>query len=294
VNIVVAPTRFRRRHLWLAIPLAIIVLLGVREAFDPFLILFIKDVVRPGPAPLELALSDGLTLRLYPDTRPHIGKIAALHKGLVLVVDGEPLIEEGYGFGLPLVSDGTLVHNSRHAEIAAVDARTLVKRYSIDVADQWSRFLRVKYKDVPPLGTVVVTYTVESPTTLRVDVDFTEMQVEWHAAYLMNEQGAVSFPIYEDSAGVQQHGDEIGIWHASDDPFGCWITAGERFADQGVSKGVRFCVATEPDRKRYVGRERYNQYNWVRIYMLSWSGIDIEIDPPVERYSYTIHIERQQ
>ncbi len=283
--------RSYRRYLWFAIPLGIVLLLTVREAFDPFLILYIRNVVSPGPDPLELVLNDRIALRLYNDTRPHIGKIAALQKGLVLVVDGQALIEEGYGFGLPLVSDGELVHNSRHAEIMAVDAQTLVKRYSMDVADRWSQFLRVKYLDVPSLGTVVVTYTVETSTTLRIDVDFSEMHVDWQAAYLMNEQGAVAFPIYEDSAGVQRHGDDIGIWHADDDPFGCWITEIHSLADEAVTTGVRFCVETEPGRLRYVGRERYNQYNWVRIYMLSWSGIDIEIDTPIERYSYTIHIE---
>jgi hypothetical protein len=284
---------------WLVAPLAIVALLVIREQFDPYLGLFLRQILWPGPEPVELVLHDGVAVQLYADTRPHIGKIAALQKGMVLVVDGEPLIEEGYGFGLPLIQMGDLVYNSRHAEVAVVDARTLVKHYSIDVADRWSRFLRVKYKDVDPLGIVTVTYTAESSTTLRIDVDFTGLEVDWRAAYLMNEQGAESFPIYEDSTGARRHGDEIGIWHPEDDPFGCWIslgTSGEdaNSADAGLTQEVRFCVTTEPDRRRYVGRERYNQYNWVRIYMLSWSGIDIEIDAPVDHYSYTLQIEARE
>lgn len=270
------------RWLWVLVPLAIVALLGVREAFDPFLILFLRDALFPGPQPHELMLNDRVAVRIYADTRPHIGKIAALQKGLVLVVDGKPVIEEGYGFGLPLVYDGNLVHNARHAEITAASSGKLVKHYTIDVADRWSRFLRVKYKNVAPLGSVVVTYTVETSTTLRVEVDFSALTADWQAAYVMNEQGADHFPIYEDSRGVRRHGDEIGIWRADGDPLGCWVSAEQDF---------RFCVETEDNRRRYVGRERYSQYNWVRIYKLAWSGIDLEIDPPVDRYTYLIHVE---
>lgn len=273
----------RRTRRWICTCLvALLVTLGVREAFDPYLGLLIGEALLPGDAPSTLLLHEGLRFDLYDDTRPHYGKIAALQKGLVLVRDGEAMIEEGYGFGLPLIQYGDLVYNARTANVTSVDAQTLVKVYTINVADRWSRFLRVKYKDVPPLGTVAVTYTVTSPTSIRVNVDFTGLHVPWTAAYLMNEQGAVHFPIYENSAGHRQHGDDLGIWHPSEDPYGCWISHDET---------LRFCVETETGHPRYVGRERYNQYNWVRIYVLSWSGIDLKIEPPLDRYSYTIHVE---
>ncbi|MCU0520684.1 MAG: hypothetical protein MUF84_08340 [Anaerolineae bacterium] len=275
----------RTKRVWLAAGVALLALLAVREMYDPYLLLFIGDVLWPKPAPLVLtaqAAGPSIAFSLYSDTRPHIGKIAALQKGLVLIRDGKAVIEEGYGFGLPLIQYGDLVYNARHAEVEAVGVHVLVKRYRIDVADRWSRFLRVKYKDVPPLGTVTVTYTLTSPTVLEVDVDLTGLTVHWTAAYLMNEQGARHFPVYEDSAGERRHGDEVGIWHPDDDPLGCWLSADE---------GLRFCVETEPGHDRYVGRERYVQYNWVRPYVLSWSGIDVRIDAPVDHYRYTIRVE---
>ncbi|MBN1262721.1 MAG: hypothetical protein JXB35_18715 [Anaerolineae bacterium] len=277
--------RERRWILWLGV--ALLAALGiVREAYDPFLALFIGDVLNPKPPPLHLDLPGDYSFLLYEDTRPHIGKIDALQKGLVLVSERNSrygrLIEEGYGFGLPIIQYEGLAYVSRHADVAKPAENVVVKRYVIDVADRWSRFLRIKYLDVPPLGTVVTTYTVVAPETLSVTVDFTGLDVAWDKAYLMNEQGARAFPVYENSVGVRQHGDALGIWHPEDDVFGCWVSR---------DATVRFCVETEPGRRRFVGRERYNQYNWVGIYVLSWSGIDIEIDAPLDRYSYQIRVE---
>lgn len=260
----------------------LLLLLAVREIYDPFLVLYLDDLVHPKPSPAKLDLSNDVRFLLYSDTRPHIGKIDLLQKGLVLVVDGRPVIEEAYGFGLPIVKYGDLAYNARHATVTQVDTDTLVKRFIIDTEDRWSRFLRVKYKAVEPLGTVVCTYTIGPPDTISVTVDFSNLMIAWDAAYLMNEQGARNFPIYEDSAGIRQHGDALGIWHPTDDVYGCWLTD---------DKSLRFCVESEPGQRRFVGRERYNQYNWVAIYTLSWSGIDIEINEPVERYSYVIRVQ---
>ncbi len=283
----------RRRRFALA--LTLIVALGVlaaREAFDPWLVLFLDDWIHPKPAPLSVQLDEGLVLRVYADTRPHIGKIDELQKGLVLVVDGRQKIEEGFGFGAPIIRYDSRTYLSRHAEIArrTIEGRpALVKRYTIDVADHASQFLREKYRDVAPLGAVVFTYTLTSPTTLAVTVDFSELAVAWDAAYLMNEQGARAFPIYQgriddgDALDATHTGEEVGIWRPVGDPCGCWLNR------EGT---LRFCVETEPGRSTYIGRERYLQVHWAGIYVLSWSGVDIELTAPVTRYDYLIHIER--
>ncbi|MGD9145924.1 MAG: hypothetical protein PVI80_10210, partial [Anaerolineae bacterium] len=105
---------------------AIMLLAVLRESREPYIWLFVDDLVHPKPAPLELGLSKGLALRLYTDTRPHTGKVARLQKGLVLVVedpesrsDGDQeRIEEGFGFGLPLIEVDGQAYLSRTAKVA--------------------------------------------------------------------------------------------------------------------------------------------------------------------------------
>lgn len=266
-------------------------LLLVREYYAPHLTLIVRDALW-GTEPLTVPLDDvddGLSLRLYADTRPHVGKIAALQKGLVLVADGAPLIEEGFGFGAPIVQVGDVTHLSRHAETALTrqgERITLVKAYTIDVADRPTRFLRKKYQDVAPLGSVVFSYTLRSPDTpdtIDVTVDLTGLEANWARVYLMNEQGARAFTRHRDASGTAQEAGEVGIWEEAAAPFGCW---------EAPARAVRFCVVASAGQPGFVGRERYLQYNWLGVYALSWSGIDLEVEAPREIFTYTLRVER--
>jgi hypothetical protein len=53
--------------------------------------------------PFTHIIAPNLGLRIYPDRRPGNLEIAGIHKALVLVRGGKEIIEEGAGFGLPVV-----------------------------------------------------------------------------------------------------------------------------------------------------------------------------------------------
>lgn len=280
----------RRPARILLIALAVVTLLSIalRERYDPRLLLYAADLLSPALKPSSIPLNGDLALRLYGTTQPHVGKIASLQKGLVLVHQGRELIEEGYGFGLPIIEADGVGYNSRRAETSVVSDGahvTLVKVYHIDVVDRPTQFLRVKYQDIRPRGTVVFSYTVRPPMWIDVTVDFSGLQADWDRAYLMNEQGARAFTRYWNPAGTLEEGDEVGIWRHTTAPFGCW---------EAPEHGVRFCVDALDGQAGFVGRERYNQYNWLGIYTLSWSGIDIQVEAPLQTYSYAIRVEKQE
>jgi len=272
-------------HALIVVTLVLLLLVAIRERYAPRLILHLRDLLIQPSSTLTVRLTDDLELRLHRTTRPHVGKIAALQKGLVLAHKGQALIEEGYGFGLPIIEAHGVAHVSRHAETSLVrqDGRiTLIKAYRIDVADRPVRPFRMKYADVAPLGTVVFSYTIRAPDAIDITVDFTGLETDWDRAYLMNEQGARAFTHYIDATGEALDASDVGIWEAKVAPFGCW---------EAPTRDVRFCLDTVSGKRGFVGRERYRQYNWLGFYTLSWSGIDIAVDAPLDAYSYTIHVQ---
>ncbi|MGO8807678.1 MAG: hypothetical protein ACLQO7_14000 [Candidatus Bathyarchaeia archaeon] len=98
-------------------------------------------------AVITVQVTDRLSARLYEDSYPHVMETAALQKGLVLVLDGEELIEEGLGFGAPVVKYLDKTYFSSLAEISMKknpSSTTLSKRYIMDTVSK-KKFWRATY-----------------------------------------------------------------------------------------------------------------------------------------------------
>ena len=57
-------------------------------------------------------ISENVSLRLYSDCRPHNFKIANIQKGLVFLFNDKEVVEEGIGFGAPVVIYGDSVFSN--------------------------------------------------------------------------------------------------------------------------------------------------------------------------------------
>ena len=75
--------------------------------------------------PVTVNLTNRLSVRLYLDSRPHCMETAPLHKGLVLVLDNQEVVEEGMGFGVPVVKYQDKTYFSSSAEVS------VQKKYSV-------------------------------------------------------------------------------------------------------------------------------------------------------------------
>lgn len=280
------------RRLLMSLALAALAWLTLKEAIEPHWTIRLAGVLRAGPPPVELSLGDGLALRLYADTRPHVGKITPLQKGLVLNVDGQEWIEEGYGFGAPIVIYGGHSFVSQHAVVSADPAAGwAAKRFTLDTEDTWTRPLRRKYRAVPPLGSIVFTYTVAAPGLIEIAADLSGLDAPPDLGYLTNEQGARPFTDYADSTGMSRRldarPDTPDQWVPTTAERACLLALGWR----GTGP-LRFCIETPPGQAKYYGRERYLQWRWSGAFLLSWAGADIELAQPTGVYRYRITVNR--
>ncbi len=79
---------------------------------------------------VEIPLSSSLALRIYSSPRPHNLLIANLQKGLILAKKRVEMVEEGTGFGVPvlLYSDQTYFSGSSHLYISQQDDFQVIRK----------------------------------------------------------------------------------------------------------------------------------------------------------------------
>jgi hypothetical protein len=98
---------------------------------------------------ITVPMNENLSLRLYRDNRPNCLETASLQKGLVLVYKGKELIEEGIGFGVPIIKNRDKTFFSSKAQVKVLKEGEwygLEKRFLLDTVSR-KRFYKVYVND---------------------------------------------------------------------------------------------------------------------------------------------------
>ena len=261
-------------------------------------------------------MSDFVMFRVYSSTRPHNKKIADLQKGLTLVVNGAETVGEGTGFGLPVLeySCETLFSASSTVEVSDLfGRRVIVKQFNMNrvarnslrnitlenhaarsLIDHLStlyqnhprfRFLTLKdltgkigirkaFLETTPKGNITVTYAIDK-TSVTVEADFTKVQPRGlQKIFMLNEQSAQFFRKYIDSQGTELFDEKIGAWGVTDSEWAC-------IKNMGSGLGFRLWKVEDSMLRR--GREFLRG-------SLDWVGLDYEVNPTCDNFSYVIDI----
>ncbi|MDQ1279089.1 MAG: hypothetical protein QG670_349 [Thermoproteota archaeon] len=273
--------------------------------------------------PYATSLGLGLSLRVYPDSRPHNLKIATLQKGLILVLDGQELIEEGSGFGVPVAVFPDRTYFSSIAQVfirELGDEKIIVKRFIMDVYSKrdWkindiinnpfyksvSSFFEETYRRYPntrriifslmkmknkvgvktdfikstPRGEVTIKFKIRQ-NFIDVEANLTKLdKTGLKRLVILNEQGSTFFRRLIDSNGTNLIDGRIGAWDIVIADLAC-------FSD--YDNTLDFCLRRLPKSRLFTGREYLKE-------SLAWAGMEYEVEPNLDKYSYRIQIHQKK
>jgi hypothetical protein len=269
--------------------------------------------------PFTIEARNDIFLRLYPDSRPHCLEIAALQKGLVLVHAGRELIEEGVGFGVPVVKSDdktyfsssalTFIHKSNRY-------RTLVKSFSIDtvsrkriwkgpyIKDDFYSFLQrifekayfrhkhqrlffdkiMELRNVLEINTEFVKVKPRGSITLKYSFLPKLIQVEADMSAL-DRTGTKEILILNEQGSVffRKYFDSDGL-SLFDKQIGAWERVEAEEASMSDVRGnLIFTLRNKNRAMLYRGSERVNG-------RFSWAGLNYSVSRDVRFFSYEIAV----
>ncbi len=263
--------------------------------------------------PITIRVSDRVSLRLYPDSKPHNLEIANLQKGVVLMLDGKEIIGEGGGFGAPVVMYADDTFFSTSAKVYVNEPNVLMKSFQMDsvsrkrfrnsgpYVDQiysilhkifaWSylrfgcrpifkkimefrRKLGLRTEFVKVRSRGVVNITYTLSSSMQIKVDLTGLDTGGCKEILiLNEQDGDFFRKYFD--GEEVTGDRIEAWRQVN-------SENASFSD--VEGSLTFALRKKNDSSLIAGREYVKR-------CLSWSGLNYSLRPGTRDFTYTLEIK---
>ncbi len=280
-----------------------------------------KNALSPLGLPWTLSLDKNISFRLYRDTRPHCLEISALHKGLVLVFKGYELIEEGAGFGCPVVKYHDKPYFSTSAETSIRDAPNgpiLTKRFHLDAVSRktvgresyvndsfysfFHRIFEINYLSHKSLVSAFNAMMMVRKL-LKVNTQFVRAEprgiiaVEYEATHNgvevtvdlsgLNKTGCEEILILNEQGSTffREFTDSNGLV-LRDRKIGAWdvVTAHDAsLSDAG--KRLAFRLQNLKGARLFRGWEK-------TVGRFAWSGLGYSVSPSLNRFSYSLEFQQ--
>ncbi len=254
-----------------------------QEFSSPHWTLILEAAVSPKPGPLVARMSDGIEARIYAATKPFIGRIARLQKGLVLQYRKHNLTGEGYGLGVPILHKNGVPWMASRAKIGRFtrgDTVILAKVFYYDMIETESELPRLRYrKQRRVLTTVRVNYYIYRN---RVDIqaDFRRAKrAKIDEVFLMNE---VAGDLFQYALTQNHRRLELLGWQMA--PAGM-------VALYAPALDMSVWVQSNPVWDRFLGREVTSSWKWYGRLKSNWTGCAIHLPKPPAVFSYTIYLK---
>jgi len=269
--------------------------------------------------PITVDLAGHVSFRLYEDTRPHCLEIARLQKGLVFLVDGKEVIEEGVGFGVPVILCEDRPYFSSSAETTIQtegDREVLTKTFRLDTVsrkrfgknfylnDGFYIFFHRRFHDVYTRKgkfTPILTKLIELRKALGINTEFQQIkpkgtitvryacsprliEVEVQLSELDRARCKEVLILNEQGASIfRRYSDTQGLTLV-DDQIGAWEKVdAEEASLSNMNETLAFSVKKTDGAELLRGREKVQK-------RYSWVGFCYSLRPNISIFKYTIKL----
>lgn len=268
--------------------------------------------------PVTIPVTNQLSLRMYPDSRPHCMETSDLQKGLILLFNGKERVEEGIGFGVPVVKYLDKTYFSGIAKISKhkISSGSIIeKTYLMDTISKktWQgsyiddnfysiwhkKFAKIylSHKELSPLFNRLMEYRelariktefvkVKSRGIVKIEYLIEGSSVEVNADFsdLSLNGGEELLVLNEQGSTIfDTYRDSNGLTLVGP-KIGGWHQVTAKYASMLNNGGqIAFKLDKTPEATLFRGWERTKN-------RFSWAGLSYSLSPFCKTFSYTISI----
>ncbi len=256
----------------------------VQEIAQPRYVLIIKDTFKKGSPVLHADMDFNLQATIYASTKPFVGRIATLQKGLVMTYKDQPIIGDGFGIGVPIVhKNGTpwLASRAKIGRFTRGDTVILAKVYYFDTIETDKEIPRLRYRRQKKWFTRIrVNYFIYRN---RIDIvaDLRDAQKKGaEIVYFMNELSGRLFRY-----AITQNRRKLDLLN--------WQLAPSGLVGLVSSKlNLILWVQCDDTWDRFLGREVLSSWKWYGHTSSNWAGYVIGVPKIPAIFQYTVFFKK--